>query len=944
MRHLILAALVLSACHASAPPPLATPPIVDHSRPAKPIGMLPPAEAAAAIESVYRLAPDRRFLLAVRDLYALQEGRSATVDIDFKNGAWEVRCDGRDVGRLPLLPTFNDGFQLLAAWSRALKPFTKKTEDETRNAVFLDVQLVDVFELGDPVAARALALLTLARAANPRFGDDEKALLANAMSYETEAAHMAASLPPGSAARIATGLDAPQLGSKVPLIAYVSATRVLTTAPRTQRERVAPLLGEQDLNMIPLLMRSDDLTEAGPIAEDVQRLLTREVDGSALRGRVRVGVSDWIDRLNEMLKGGGPGELAATYESKIARFASRRATPLIGEDVIRAWYDALYYTSIERQFRIRSDHWGSEEHTSAFLKELGTADSQPGRDVRDTLAFIKATKFGSGRGVMAKQLLAAKNIGAGLRADLFDDLARMRDANRGDLEAEPAIVSLLDTRPTQRFEAGLIALHVTYDPMRRELYLRSAIDAAPNSVKPGYVSYFASLIGDKEQLRRLMDRHDLSPYDRACAANYLADAGDPQSADRGFEQLFRESNSPDFYSVWAGMVNKRHAWAAKERVARQWLDRHPDRDIQHAYYAASLGNALEEQGRYAEAWTIVAPDLDVWSANIIEAAVSLHQRLGRIKQSDDLGRQLVERYPGAWTRSSYAVVLWRQKRWADAAALFNPKLAAYSASEWDEHVPEEMETLFEHAPAGDMAAATGALVDAGVSPTRLDQLVLRLREDGHPELAFAAADEICKRIPLKNEPDSAQHYIEAYRALAAWKGHPFAIRWLRERLTDQNALEVAGLLFQGHEDEAVLALADFAPRVRTDELQVFLAGAMTRLRLPDSDPRVVALRKEVAAQKYDPKALHAVTRYFLGLMDEKEFLGWSSEPWARVSILYAIGLKSAAAGDYDRGLQYMLAARHVGFDTSPQAWAVEQLGVWNHELGTWHDIVARRIL
>lgn len=899
MRHLILTALVLSACHASAPTATA-PPIVDHSRPARTISLMAPAEAAAAVDSIYRLAPDRRFLLAVRDLYALQEGRSTSVDIDFRNGAWQIRCDGRDVGHLPLLPTFDDGFALLAAWSKALKPFAKNVEEDTKTAVVLDVQLVDVFELGDPVAARALALLTIARAANPRFGDDEKALLASAMSYETEAARMAASLPAGSAARIATGLDAPQLASKIPLIAYVSATRVLTTAPRTQRERVAPALDDHNVEMLSLVMRSSDLTEAGPAAARVQKLLTHD--------------------------------------------AARSATPLIGEDVMRAWHDALYYTSIERQFRVASDQQASEDRTAAFLQHLGTTDSQPGCDVRNLLAIIKTMTFNSGRGVLAKQLLAAKSLGAGLRADLFTDLARMHSDNRGDLEAEPAIMALLDTRPTQRFEAGLITLFVTGDPMRRELYLGSAIEAAPNSVKPGYVSYFASITGDKEQLRRLIDRTDLSPYDRATAAIYLANNGDPEGADRGFERLFRETDYREFYSAWAGMMNKRRDWKAKERVARDWLDKHPDRDIEHAYYAASLGDALEHQGRYAEAWAIVEPDIDVWSANIIEEAASLHQRLGRVKESDDLGQQLVKRYPGAWTRSGYAVVLWRQKRWGDAAALFNPKLADYSASEWDEHVPDDMAASFEHAPVEDMAAAAGALADAGVDTNRLDRLVSRLMEIGHPELAFAAADEICKRIPLKNEPDSAQHRVDAYRALAAWKGQPAAIQWLREPLTDQNALQVASILFENHQDEAVLALADFAPRVRTDEMQVFLAAAMTRLRLPDSDPRVVALRNEVAAQKYDPKALHAVTRYFLGLMDEKDFLGWSKEPWARSSILYAIGLKSAATGDYDRGLQFILAARHVAFDSPPQAWAEMMLHHWNHERGTWRDIVAKRIL
>jgi|GEM_PF-4983711 len=966
-RTLLLAVLALFACKAAAPQAPSGPLIVDHSRPMKKLGDLPPVEAAAAVESVYRLAPDRRFLLAVRDIYQLQTGRAATVDIDFKDGSWLVRCDGRDAGRLPLTPTFADGYAMLTSWSKSLGAMPRKSGKGTaddffaqslfkdandysiataaRAAVYLDVQLVDVFELGDPVTARALALLAMARNADPHFGNDEKALLANAMRYESEAAQLAQAAPRGSAARIATGVEPPNVYAKEPLIAYVSACRVLASAPRMHRELVAPALGEQNVHALPLLMRSDDLIEASEVAHGVERLLNREVTGDALHGHVRLGgVPDWIDTIRQMLKGDQPGARTAAYEAAIGEYSSRLASPLLDATVVRAWYDALYYTSLERQLRFGSDHLGSESATSDFLRQLGTTESQPGHDVREVMAVIDGTKFGSAKGVPASQLIAARHIGGTLRADLYVDLCRMHGETKADLDAEPAVLAMLDSRPAQRFEAGVVAVMVTGDPLRREVNLRSALDAAPRAGKPGYLGYFASILGDTDRMKQIMDRDDLSPYERALAAKYLAGAGDRADSDRGFEKLFRESDYSDFYSVWAGVVNERHDWAAKERAARGWLDKHRDRDIEHAYYAASLADALEEQGRYDEAWAIIEPDMQAWSANVIGQAVSLLQRRGHVKESDELAARMIERYPGAWTRGGYAVVLWRQKRWNEGAALFGPKSAAYSASEFDEHVPQAMTELLAHATPADVAAAAGALADAGVPPDRLNHITQEFLKQGHADLAFAAANEFCKRYPLKNEVTAADEYCETYRALAAWKGRPAATAWLRERLSNDDALQVISLLYQGHDDEAVLDFADYATRVRTDELQLLVAAAMTRLRLPDSDPRVVALKKEIAAQTYDPKSLQAITRYLLGITDEKQFAAWGNDASDRVSVLYAIGLKSAAAGDYDRALPYFLAARHGAFDTPPQAWAVEALNRWNHERGTWREIIRKRIL
>lgn len=982
-RALMFVVLALAGCGRAPAPPraAAAPPIVDHTRPAKRLGDLPPAEAAAAVDAAYRLLPDRRFLLAVRDIYAFQRGQSASVNVDFENDAWRIRCGGRDAGRLPLIPSFADGFSLLTTWSKSLGPLSNesldaKTRDAcdrrigefyaaslfdamkglrkptgssveraARAAVDLELQTSDVFELGDPLAARALALLAMARASNAQFGGDETALLANALRYDAEARELASSLPARSAARIATGLDAPRVDAADPRMAYLSAQRVILTTPRTQRQIRIPDVGTHDVRALPLLLASDDTVEAGEVTEAVQALLTGEVTGRATGDRVRFGgAGGWIEAIVAAMSGERPGALAAAYESAIGSHAAKVASPLLDSAVVRAYFDATYYTSLERQLRISTDQFSSEPMAKAFLSELGKSSAQPGHDVREALAMIVATTFGSGRGATSKQLLALTNIGAASRTDLFINLSRMHGYDVTDRDAEIPMFSSLDTRPAQRLEAGLAAITVTSDPMRRDLYVRSALQAAPRIAKPGSISYFAQIVGDLKTLRELAGRVDVAPVDRAMAARYLAEAGDNETADRTFDVLFRESDYGEFYTTWVGVINARGDWPAKERATRRWLAAHPMPGIEHAYYSASLGNSLERQGRYREAWKVVEPEIGVWSSGIIERAVSLLQRLGRVRESDELGARLVERYPDASNRVGYAAVLWRQKRWKDAAALFDPKRSSISISDWRDHVPEELAKSFEHAPAADVAAAVGALADAGVNDDFLDMVPGGFAKLGHPDLAFAVAEAMCRRYPLKNEPVSGQWHVEAYRALEAWKGKDAAIAWLRPLLNDQNALEAASLLFQNHEDEGVLALADFAPRVRTDEMHAYLAQAMTRLRLPAADPRVSALRNEVAGKKWNRKSLDPIPLYLLGLMNEKDFLGWPYEAGGGVVVSYIIGLKAAGAGDYDRALRNLIAARHGAFGTSPQLWAVGMLNHWSTQPMLWRDVVGKRIL
>src|SRR6266850_4314945 len=128
MRHLFVVLFFVSCAQAlhepaqqAAPAEPPIPAITDASRPRVPLDQLQPGEAISGVEATFRVTPDRRLLLSVADVYELSSGHPPpSVEIDFRDSNWHVRCAGAEVGTLPELPTFSDGLVLLTRWSLTL--------------------------------------------------------------------------------------------------------------------------------------------------------------------------------------------------------------------------------------------------------------------------------------------------------------------------------------------------------------------------------------------------------------------------------------------------------------------------------------------------------------------------------------------------------------------------------------------------------------------------------------------------------------------------------------------------------------------------------------------------------------------------------------------------------------------------------------------------------
>jgi len=164
-------------------------------------------------------------------------------------------------------------------------------------------------------------------------------------------------------------------------------------------------------------------------------------------------------------------------------------------------------------------------------------------------------------------------------------------------------------------------------------------------------------------------------------------------------------------------------------------------EIERAYYASSLADALERQGRYEDAWRVIQPHIDTWSANVISVAVSLLQRRGREQEANALGHRMIERYTSADTRIDFAAVLWREGRYKEAAELFDTSHARPSSTDWQWWVPDQFVDSF-----GDDATAAAAAFDPftriGLDPPLLETVPAKFLERNHPGTAFALTEQL----------------------------------------------------------------------------------------------------------------------------------------------------------------------------------------------------------
>jgi tetratricopeptide (TPR) repeat protein len=948
--------------------------ILDHSRSPLSLEQLQPAEIPAAFDAAFRLMPDRRVLNAVADVYELSTDKKApSVEIDFRDNAWQIRCAREDVGSLPELASFDAALNLLTEWSAHLRaqrhaapplpasvlaqvnkeieafapmnllavtaliakhssgrPLDPTAAARAAHAVtLLAAQTYDWFELQDGLNARSLALLALARQSSSECCRDDEALIARMLGYSKEAESIATTLPPAtfaSAFVLDTPVDAKADGNAFAWLRTRSALRKGLMSGRTLTNEWASLLNE-----------IGDFGEQVPASHAAQSLILKEVES----GRP-------ADRQTVIPRDGEGSDVVGAFERALPRRIVALRNAILDDATLRSYYESNFYAAIFKEFAFHQYSRYDHEAVNEFIASMGKPQTDAGSQVVTWMKAFRDATFDAAHATkslnLSESLKSMPLAGCWRREELLRKWNEALTTRVSVRKAAAELYKELDWRPVDIYTAGQISGEILNDPLHRERYIRAAIDRNPFVSSWGPTAWYLFQAADREALRSRVD-HAPTDADRADALSYLAKLGDMDSASvhHKFEEILQGKPSIGALSQYAMYLNERGEAATKERFMRQVLERNRGSDdaIYLAWIASSLANALDRQGKYDEAWTVVKPHVRVYSANVLMYAASILQHLGRLDEANELGRGLVERYPEESSRGTFAELLWREGRFEDAAALFDPAKAAYSVNEalWD--LSEKFVNVFKDTPIPNALDAYIAFIKTGVNSQILTKIPEKAVDEHRPQLALALVERLLSEPAYsvaRFHPESISALRSGYRATKDLKGPETALAWLDSKIPPAGAMQALIVFYQTADYDLVQRYASLVgEKNKSNEVATLEAASLLMLRVPHTDERWQKLEPRIAGLS-TASTLPPMAKYLTGTIDENTFFAAANTKQNHADIEYFAGVKAISRNEYDRALPLMIAATFAADDYPPAAWAAGQLSTWNESYLSWQTI------
>ena len=938
--------------------------IVDRSRPSVTAVDVPLAEGKRIVTAVYRARPDRRFVHAVTDVVELAGGTSSSqTTIGFAEGKWRIA----DAVALPELATFDDALRELTRWASAQKRAAPAAvaadalaaidadiekfyprflfsalrrldaagragtldgaamRRAARASALLAVQTHDDFEIADSLAARALAIVATAKSLDAKCCREEEALLTYSFGYRTEAEKSARSLPEGSLARAVI------LGGK----ADGEAGR--WAALRKSMRAVQP--ANLDREAVPLLFERPSIDHYAAISASVAGELALSMTGR----NESVAISG-----ESITPGASPitPQVLRTFESQLDQRTKADATSLLDERSIRSYYEALFYSALYFQYLDLHERLGLPDEVKK-LTEILQPRSATGTNVLAWMRHASGATYGRQPNIRVKDFLGSTSLVGGVRRyDLIEALRKSLGGIHPKVrEVARELAMTTDSRPAELWAAGRIA-DIIGHLRNRQLFVRTAL-ARGSKACCGSLAELLFDGGDVAALRELAEDATQEPQERMNALYYLDFLGD-ESLHSLFERAIAATGyDPGSAYAYLDYLDKQNDAKSKERFMRLLLAKNPHLDpISQANLTAWLADALERQARYAEAWKLVEPEVKVYSAYILASATSLLQRLGRDEEALDLGRQLVERYPSADSRADFAKVLWRMRRHAEAAKLFDPSENANALATAQRDLPKAFIETFSDKELDEAVRAYEELIRAGLPASLLSFFSSWASTSGRHALALAV-EERFQKIQYTGMDRSIQQANARTGYLAAREvhGEKAAIEWFLRHSPPADEMQLFGTLLSNDERDLIIGVAEARPPAGMAAASI-LGAAMVMDRVPGADPRWNLVNAAMGPRPTsgDNRAIYAAVQHAQGRATAEEVAAADDSRNGRTIAAYFLGISSAAEGRYDDALDELLVAGEGPAGYPPASFAISKLYIWRAKRLPWDELARQKIL
>ncbi|MGZ6123324.1 MAG: hypothetical protein ACXWLR_00080 [Myxococcales bacterium] len=773
-----------------------------------------PLDRRLAVDDALRLEPDRRFLLAAREL------SRAEVAARFSDGRWILSLGDREFASVAELPDFPELMKALAPiardWVAAEKvagkapriralrghqeAFAAIREAQTRwsrgdraaavlhdaasAAAALMLQLPRAFDADDRLDAHAIALC----AADAAAGADvrgQQAVLALALGYasaaralapaeDEPALHAYLTLDRRKLADAARRKDA-NAGDRHLLLRWLMqdadepALLRFIGAARDNEHISVPAVGQ--------LMLDGDLQVVAAASEALEALVMAELEGVHAAAPtdvelVRILMSAEQSALQNLARVDFRAQLASDLQQADTAYQG----PLWRGADTSAWYAAATAAALLGTAR---SGYVLRKDASGLADELGT---WPVPVAAPLSRWLKA-RIGADRGSLDETyeaLATSKLPGPRAVADLVGAIAKLSESpDPRVIEAVRLARRHFDSRPLSRLVwAEMLRIHER-DRDRSGRLVASVVDEAPGAYPVDEV-LLANQRGRIDRLDQLALDEALPFPARLEAAGALADRGAKGQAERALRRLARErpadlETHERLIRFLRDIGRPADALAAGLELVRRYGD---DDSFLVARARCAAARQFDAMGRHEEALTTVERALPTEAVCAYRIATLQLAWLGRKEDAEGLLLAYLARHPQAETAATMAEVRWRTRDEAGAADILAHPPVALTRRDF-RGIGERFAEVFHGRPAADGKRAIEALLQAGIQPQSLLELGSPLAKAGAATQAFELYALLGPKVPAEK---SAGVEFSAWSALRAAKGTSAAESWLRKQV------------------------------------------------------------------------------------------------------------------------------------------------------------------
>jgi tetratricopeptide (TPR) repeat protein len=459
--------------------------------------------------------------------------------------------------------------------------------------------------------------------------------------------------------------------------------------------------------------------------------------------------------------------------------------------------------------------------------------------------------------------------------------------------------------------------------MRR--YLTSAVALAP----AGFGWIRVEVLGrerDAGGLRKIIDQTDLSEETRNRALGLLTRL---ETLDTDFlESKYREliaanpvSTAALVDGMWA--LEGRHELQKVEGLFTCWFDlRKGTRDLVWASVTAMQSAFLRRNGRVNEAWSVIEPAIDTWKADCLSEAAEVLAAMGRLDDAREMAERVRYRYPGAADVSAQvSEMLWRQKKFGEAADVLQNSRAQIRPFEWETSIARRFVWGLAQANDVEIESAYSELSRRGFDPLRVGEVATAIGKKGRHELAAKLLSTMPVE-PLYRLMLDLMIYDELVRAGGARK----AAEWFRNRASFSDPSFVETAFRDGHFG----LLWDLSSGSNPNMLALLRAASLIMAR-KEKGVRWRELRAYFQkASSSDPLVVYG--RYLTGAVGREAVLALWANPANGCSIAWILGLDAVRHDRYEEASDWFQVAVEAGGGevySFPEGYALKILQDWS---------------